>query len=286
MQQQNQTRTRNREETKRRINYDACMNLFQLLKSSLGPLGFDKLIQNELGEVILTNDGATILDNLLLREPAARLLLDLSLSQDDQSGDGTSSVVLVVCELLRQCTMLMDRQGIELDVVLDGLTLARDYVVTLLAQRKNKGNKSFSEKELLQLAQQILHSKYVRFEREHFASLVVKALVSNSGLESKPIVFKTLVPTGSISDSFLIHNGILIDIEQVTSPLSFSGNKQAKMENVSLKQMLLLTDNGSKGNIIGARYKKIYSVESTIGKNMKNLMIYLKVQSKNGGMQW
>lgn len=72
-----------------------------ILKTSLGPVGQDKMLVDDIGDVTITNDGATILKKLEVQHPAARVLVDLAQLQDDEVGDGTTSVVIVAAELLK-----------------------------------------------------------------------------------------------------------------------------------------------------------------------------------------
>jgi hypothetical protein len=79
----------------------ACVALANILKSSLGPVGLDKMIVDEIGDVTISNDGATILSKLEVEHPAAKILVELAQRQDKEVGDGTTSVVLLAAELLK-----------------------------------------------------------------------------------------------------------------------------------------------------------------------------------------
>ncbi len=79
----------------------ACVALSNIVKSSLGPIGLDKMLVDDIGDVTITNDGATILRLLEVEHPAARVLVDLAQLQDQEVGDGTTSVVILAAELLR-----------------------------------------------------------------------------------------------------------------------------------------------------------------------------------------
>ena len=79
----------------------AASSVANVVKTSLGPIGLDKMLVDDLGEVTITNDGATILDMLEVEHPAARVLVQLSEMQDKEVGDGTTSVVIVAAELLK-----------------------------------------------------------------------------------------------------------------------------------------------------------------------------------------
>jgi len=83
-------------------NVTAVVALANIMKSSLGPVGLDKMLVDNIGDVTITNDGATILEQLEVEHPAARLLVDLARLQDKEVGDGTTSVVLLAAELLRK----------------------------------------------------------------------------------------------------------------------------------------------------------------------------------------
>ena len=90
----------------------AASSVANVVKTSLGPVGLDKMLVDDLGEVTITNDGATILDQLEVEHPAARVLVELSEMQDKVVGDGTTSVVILAAELLK-VRMLEPRKGEE-----------------------------------------------------------------------------------------------------------------------------------------------------------------------------
>jgi chaperonin GroEL (HSP60 family) len=79
----------------------AVLAIANILKSSLGPQGLDKMIVSDIGDITITNDGATILKQLEVEHPAARILVELANIQDKEVGDGTTSVVLIAAELLK-----------------------------------------------------------------------------------------------------------------------------------------------------------------------------------------
>lgn len=83
------------------VKVSACVTVANIVKSSLGPQGLDKMLVDDIGEVTVTNDGATILKNLEIEHPAAKILVESSFAQDKAVGDGTTSVVLIAAELLK-----------------------------------------------------------------------------------------------------------------------------------------------------------------------------------------
>ena len=85
----------------------AVMALANILKSSLGPQGLDKMLVDDIGDVTITNDGATILKQLEVEHPAAKVLVELANLQDSEVGDGTTSVVIIAAELLKRANELV-----------------------------------------------------------------------------------------------------------------------------------------------------------------------------------
>jgi T-complex protein 1 subunit alpha len=104
-------------------NVTAAMAIANIVKSSLGPVGLDKMLVDEIGDVTITNDGATILAQLDIEHPAAKVLVELAQLQDQEVGDGTTSVVIVAAELLRRANELI-KNNIHPTVVMAGYRLA------------------------------------------------------------------------------------------------------------------------------------------------------------------
>ncbi|CAE7892214.1 CCT1, partial [Symbiodinium sp. KB8] len=88
-------------------NVTACLAIANIVKSSLGPVGLDKMLVDDIGEMTITNDGATILQQLEVEHPAAKVLVELADLQDQEVGDGTTSVVIIASELLRRANELV-----------------------------------------------------------------------------------------------------------------------------------------------------------------------------------
>jgi len=92
-------------------NVTAAASLANIVKSSLGPLGLDKMLVDDIGDVTITNDGATILKLLEVEHPAAKILVDLAELQDQEVGDGTTSVVIIAAELLKNADNLVKQKN-------------------------------------------------------------------------------------------------------------------------------------------------------------------------------
>ena len=104
-------------------NVTAALAIANIVKSSLGPVGLDKMLVDEIGDVTITNDGATILAQLDIQHPAAKVLVELAQLQDQEVGDGTTSVVIVASELLKRANELV-KNNIHPTVVMAGYRLA------------------------------------------------------------------------------------------------------------------------------------------------------------------
>mmetsp|Transcript_4928 Transcript_4928/g.4139 ORF Transcript_4928/g.4139 Transcript_4928/m.4139 type:complete len:143 (+) Transcript_4928:269-697(+) len=107
----------------RNANVTAVVAVANILKSSLGPQGLDKMLVDDIGDVTVTNDGATIMKKLEVQHPAAKVLQQLSNLQDQEVGDGTTSVVLVAAELLKKANELI-KGGIHATSIIQGYRAA------------------------------------------------------------------------------------------------------------------------------------------------------------------
>src|SRR6267378_2642620 len=100
---------RNRGKDAQRSNISAARIVSEVVKTTLGPRGMDKMLVDSLGDVTVTSDGATVLDELDVQHPAAKMLVEIAKTQDDEVGDGTTSVVVLAGELLKRAELLLDK---------------------------------------------------------------------------------------------------------------------------------------------------------------------------------
>lgn len=185
-----------------------------LVKSTLGPKGMDKILVSHgrnQGQIEVTNDGATILKSIGVDNPAAKVLVDMSKVQDDEVGDGTTSVTILAAELLREAEKLID-QKIHPQIIISGWRKAVDIARTALqeASLDNSANSERFKEDLLNIARTTLSSKILSQHKEHFSKLCVDAVLRLKGsgdLAAIQIIKKT---GGTLEDSFL-DNGFLLD---------------------------------------------------------------------------
>ncbi len=154
-----------------------------IVKSSLGPQGLDKMLVDDIGDVTITNDGATILKQLEVEHPAAKVLVELSQIQDREVGDGTTSVVVIAAELLRRGNQLIQNK-IHPTTVISGFRLALKEAVKHIQSNLVIKMDTLSRDVLIKTAQTTLSSKLIGPESEHFAALCVDAMMNVKKLSS------------------------------------------------------------------------------------------------------
>mmetsp|Transcript_43568 Transcript_43568/g.100359 ORF Transcript_43568/g.100359 Transcript_43568/m.100359 type:complete len:535 (+) Transcript_43568:59-1663(+) len=195
-----------------------------LVKSTLGPKGMDKILQplpgeGSRGNATVTNDGATILRSVWIDNPAAKILVDISKTQDMECGDGTTSVVVLAAEMLRNAQLLIEQK-------MHPQVIIRGYRLALAAARErleacamnNGADLAKFREDLVKIAKTTLSSKLLQHEKEHFAVLAVDAVLR---LKSKPNLDYIQVikkPGASLKDSFLEPGFILEKRIGVGSP--------------------------------------------------------------------
>ena len=158
-------------------NVMAVNAIANVVKSSLGPQGLDKMLVDETGEVVITNDGATILKLLSIEHPAAKILGDLAQIQDKEVGDGTTSVVILAAELLRRATQLI-KNKVHPTTVISGY---RHALKEALKHIKDDCviQIDSNDKELLKkVAETSLSSKLIGPESKFFSEIIVNAITN------------------------------------------------------------------------------------------------------------
>lgn len=186
------------------------------VKSSLGPKGMDKMLVSPDGEVTITNDGATILSEMHVENEIASLLVQLSKSQDDEIGDGTTGVVVFAGALLEQAESLLDK-GIHPIRVAQGFDLACQIALQHMNTIAEKVEFTKDNVEaLVQTATTCLGSKIVKRCGRKFAEIAVKAILSVADLERKDVnldLIKVETKVGGTLEDTRFVNGIVIDKE-------------------------------------------------------------------------
>ena len=186
-------------------NAEACMAVVEIIRSTLGPRGMDKMIVGE-GSTTISNDGATIIKLLNIEHPAAKSLADVAKSQDNEIGDGTTSVMIFAGELLKEAKQFIE-DGMSPQIIINGYWKALQFAKKKLEECAIKINdKSEEEKRnlLLKCAQTSLNSKLIANYKEFFSKMIVEAVEKLEGFKDKDLIGIKHVTGGSITDSFLV----------------------------------------------------------------------------------
>jgi archaeal chaperonin len=210
--------SRSRGQDAQKANIMAAKIIAETVRSSLGPKGMDKMLVDGFGDVTITNDGATILDEMEVQHPAAKMMVEVAKTQDDEVGDGTTTSVVVAGELLKKAEELID-QGIHPTVIVDGYREASNRALEVLNQIAIKIEPN-DRAMLRKVAEVSLASKILAEDKEAMAELAVNAILQVA--EKTPDGYKVDIddvkvekkPGESLTDTALI-KGIVLDKEIV-----------------------------------------------------------------------
>ena len=201
-----------------RVNILAARIVAETVRTTLGPKGMDKMLVDSLGDIVITNDGATILDEMDIQHPAAKMMVEVAKTQDKEAGDGTTTAVVIAGELLRKAEELLD-QNIHPSIIVKGYTMAAEKAQEIL-DNIAKDVDVDDEETLMKAAITAITGKAAEEEREYLAKLAVEAVkqvaekvgdkyhvdIDNIKLEKKE--------GGSVRDTRLVR-GVVIDKERV-----------------------------------------------------------------------
>lgn len=192
----------------------AAKAVANILKTSLGPKGLDKLMVSADGDVTITNDGATILKQMDVDHQVAKLMVQLSQSQDDEIGDGTTGVVVLCGALLEQAEHLIDK-GIHAIRIADGFELAAQCAIKNLEKIADEFKIDPTNTEnLVRTAKTTLGSKIINKCHDQMAKIAVDAVMAVADLETKDVNFELIKVEakvgGQMEDSMLV-KGVIID---------------------------------------------------------------------------
>jgi thermosome len=199
-------------------NIMAAKAVADAVRSTLGPKGMDKMLVDSMGDIVITNDGATILKELDIEHPAAKMVVEISKTQDNECGDGTTSAVVIAGELLKKSESLIE-QNVHPTVISNGFRLAAAEAVKILKKIGIEVSPT-DKKSLKKVAMTAMTGKSVGGERDLLADVAVEAVSSvaekldgkyRADIDNVQVEKKH---GGSVSDTKLI-KGIVLDKERV-----------------------------------------------------------------------
>jgi len=225
-------------------NIAAAKLVAELVRTSLGPRGMDKMLVDSLGDVTITNDGATILKEIDVQHPAAKMMVEISKTVDNEVGDGTTSSVVFGGSLLAKAEELLEKD-VHATVIIEGFQAAQEKALSLLAELAKQVNPD--EREiLLKVAKTSMESKLVSEDSDMLSKLVVDAILQvvekeaeehrvdldNIKVEKKAggSIRNTQLIKGIVLDKEVVHSGMPTKIEKAKIALLNSALEIEKTE--------------------------------------------------------
>lgn len=265
-------------------NINACQAVVSIVKSTLGPRGMDKLIE-EGNDTTITNDGATVMKKLNVIHPAAKILVDISKAQDNEVGDGTTSVVVLAGELLKEAKSFLE-DGLVAPQIIKGYRTACNLAVQKLHDMAvDLANKSPEEKRsmLVKCAETTLNSKLLSDQKTFFAEMSVDAVSALGQDLSVSSVGIKKATGGSVTDTMLVR-GVCFK-----KCFSYAGFEQQPKKFTNCKILLLnlelelkaekdnaeirITDPDQYQSIVDAEWNIIYEKLDLIAKSGANVVL-------------
>lgn len=202
-----------RAETARLSSFIGAIAIGDLIKSTLGPKGMDKILlsNGKDASLMVTNDGATILKNIGIDNPAAKVLVDMARVQDDEVGDGTTSVTVLAAELLREAETLIAKKIHPQTIISGWRDATKAARKALLASAVDHGSDEVKfRQDLMNIAGTTLSSKLLTHHKDHFTKLAVEAVLRLKGSGNLEAIHVIKKLGGSLADSYL-DEGFLLD---------------------------------------------------------------------------
>src|SRR6476659_10494174 len=175
-------------------NFNAAKLVAEIIRSSLGPRGMDKMLVDSVGDITITNDGATILKEIDVQHPAGKMMVEVAKSVDNEVGDGTTSSVLLAGTLLEKAEDLLDKD-VHPIVIVDGYTAASEQALKLLQKLAVKVDVN-DKQQLQKIARTSMDSKLVSDDSPSLSQIVVDS-------------------TKQVAEKIGDHEGLKVDLDNI-----------------------------------------------------------------------
>src|SRR5687768_10414939 len=209
-----------KDKSAQRNNITAAKLVTEMVKSSLGPRGMDKMLVDSLGDVTITNDGATILKEIDVQHPAAKMMVEISKATDNEVGDGTTSVVILAGALIEKAEDLITKD-VHPTIIVDGYRKSATKAIEVLNSIAQKIDPNDKE-QLIRIARTSMQTKLISREADAVAQIVVNSVLQVSEKNPDGSGFRVDLDDikvekkagGSLADTKMI-KGIVLDKEVV-----------------------------------------------------------------------
>ena len=234
-------------------NIAAAKLVAQLVRSSLGPRGLDKMLVDSLGDVTITNDGATILKEIDVQHPAAKMMVEISKTVDNEVGDGTTSSVIFGGALLARAEDLLNKD-VHSSTIIDGYQAAADKTLEIYSQLSKKIQPDDRD-SLIKIASTSMQSKLISEDSGSLSKIIVDAILSiatkkgdkysvdleNIKVEKKSggSIQDTQIVKGIVLDKEIVHSGMPTKIEKAKIALI---NSALEIEKTEMSAEIRITD--------------------------------------------
>jgi len=234
-------------------NIAAAKLVADLVKSSLGPRGLDKMLVDSLGDVTITNDGATILKEIDVQHPAAKMIVEISKTVDNEVGDGTTSSVVFGGTLLARAEDLL-KKDVHSSVIIEGFQVAAEKTLEIYSELSKK-IKPDDRESLLKIATTSMQSKLISEDSDVLSKIVVDAILSivvkkgddytvdleNIKVEKKSggSILDTHIVKGIVLDKEIVHSGMPTKIEKAKIALL---NSALEIEKTEMSSEIRISD--------------------------------------------
>ena len=234
-------------------NIAAAKLVSELVRSSLGPRGLDKMLVDSLGDVTITNDGATILKEIDVQHPAAKMMVEISKTVDNEVGDGTTSSVVFGGALLAKAEDLL-KKDVHSSTIIDGFQAASEKTLEIYSELSKK-IKPDDKESLLKIATTSMQSKLISEDSDILSKIVVDSILSiavkkgdeytvdleNIKVEKKSggSIQDTQIVKGIVLDKEIVHSGMPTKIEKAKIALV---NSALEIEKTEMSSEIRITD--------------------------------------------
>jgi len=210
--------SRSRGKEAQRNNIMAARVIGEVLKTTLGPRGMDKMLIDSLGDITITNDGAAILNEIEVEHPAAKIMVEIAKTQDDMVGDGTTTAVVLASELLKKAEELLD-QNIHPTILVSGYRKAAQKAIDVIEKTAMPIDVE-DRKMMMKVALTSMGSKAVGGAKEHFAEIAIEAVKQIAEKRGDKIIadidnIQLVKKTGKSLIETQLVRGIIVDKEVV-----------------------------------------------------------------------